>query len=171
MKVVFGSISTGNTHYSIKDAGWFPVEEFPLRKLQHAEIDLLKKDTKTVLAKGEMSAIIELRCDRCGKPFDYTLSCDFFYLFKIGEDSLLHIREMECSEEDFNTVYLDEPIIDLGEVLREQVLLEAPERKLCSEGCKGLCPGCGAVLVHETCRCKPHESNSPFAVLKKIKKH
>ena len=27
-------------------------------------------------------------------------------------------------------------------------------KTLCSEDCKGLCPGCGVNLNHEACRCK-----------------
>ena len=27
-------------------------------------------------------------------------------------------------------------------------------KNLCSPDCKGLCPGCGANLNHEACRCK-----------------
>lgn len=171
MKVAFSRISAGNAHYSIKEAGWFPAEEFALRQFRHAEIDLLKKDNETVLLQGEILATIEFDCDRCGEPLDYTLSCDFQYLFKLGEDSAVHLRELECGEEDFNTVYLDEPVIDISEVLREQVLLAAPVRRVCSEDCKGLCPGCGEALVHGACRCRPQASKSPFAVLKNFKKH
>jgi uncharacterized protein len=170
MKVVFGQISAGTTHYSVKDTGWLPVEEFVLQKLQHAEIDLLKKDTETVLLQGELSAVVEFLCDRCGEPFNYTLSSSFNYLFKTGEDTSLHLHEMECSEEDFNTVYLNEPAIDVSEVLREQVLLAVPERRICNENCKGLCPGCGAVLRYEACRCESNNVESPFAVLKNLKK-
>lgn len=171
MKVVFGQISAGTIHYSLKDTGWFPVEEFVLREFGHAEIDLMKKDEETVLLKGELSAVVEFLCDRCGEPFDYTLSCDFYYLFKTGEDTSLHLYEMECVEEDFNTVYLDEPVINISEVLREQVLLAAPEWKICNENCAGLCPGCGAALASEACRCESNAPESPFAVLKNLKKH
>jgi uncharacterized protein len=171
MKVTFGQISAGGTHYSLKDTGWFPVEEFSLRQLHHAEIDLLKKNNDTVVLEGEMLASVEFLCDRCGEPFDYTLLVDFQYLFKTGEDVSLQLQDMECSEDDYDTVYLDEPVIDIGEVLREQALLAVPVRKICDDGCKGLCPECGVVLAHEACRCSPGRPDSPFAVLKKLKNH
>ena len=171
MKVTFGQISAGNTHYSIKDTGWFPVEGFSLRQFHHAEIDLLKKDSDTVVLEGEMLASVEFLCDRCGEPFDYTLSVDFQYLFRTGEDVSLHLQDMEFNEDDCSTVYLDEPVIDIGEVLREQALLAVPVRKICDDGCKGLCPGCGVVLAQEACRCSSSRTDSPFAVLKKLKNH
>jgi uncharacterized protein len=171
MKVTFGQISAGETHYSIKDTGWFPAEECVLRKLHHAEIDLLKKDNEIVELEGDLLASVEFFCDRCGESFEYTLSADFFYFFKVGEDLSLHLQDIECTEEDSNTVYLDEPVVDIYEVLREQVLLALPVRKICDEGCKGLCPECGVVLARETCKCSPEKPGSPFAVLQKLKKH
>lgn len=169
MKVTFGQISAGNTQYAITDTGWFPVEGFRLRQLHHALIDLLKENNETVALKGEMSASVEFVCDRCGEPFNYTLTTDFFYIFKIGEDDSLHSQDKECSEEDNSTVYLDEPVIDIGEILREQALLAAPVRRICNEGCRGLCPGCGENLNLNTCTCSSERTDSPFAVLKNLK--
>jgi uncharacterized protein len=171
MKVTFAQISAGNTQYSIKDTEWFPAEEFALRQLHHAEIDLLKKDNETIVLKGKMLASVEFFCDRCGEPFDSSLTADFFYIFKTGQDASLHLQEIECSEEDCTTVYLDEPVINIGEILREQVLLATPVRRICNEGCRGLCPGCGENLAQTACRCSPGRSDSPFAVLKNLKKH
>ena len=147
------------------------MEVLLLRQFHHAEIDLFAKDDETVILKGEMLASVEFLCDRCGNPFDYSLLVDFHYHFRTGEGVSCQLLEMECGEDDVDTVYLDELVIDIGEVLREQVLLAVPVRKVCDDGCKGLCPGCGAVLAHETCRCPPGRPDSPFAVLKKLKNH
>ena len=38
-------------------------------------------------------------------------------------------------------------------VCREDILLAMPSRFKCSETCKGICPGCGANLNREKCRC------------------
>ena len=39
--------------------------------------------------------------------------------------------------------------------MREQVLLSLPNRTLCKEDCKGLCPRCGQNLNQEPCNCNP----------------
>ena len=171
MKITFAQIASGNTHYSIKETCWFPAEVFSLRQFHHAEIDGIATADDTVILKGDMLVSVEFLCDRCGIPFECSLSVDFHYHFKTGEDVSRQLREMECGEDDFETVYLDEPVIDIGEVLREQILLAVPVRKICGDGCKGLCPGCGAVLAHEACRCPLGRSDSPFAILKKLKNH
>lgn len=44
--------------------------------------------------------------------------------------------------------------IDLYRICYENFILNQPVRELCSEDCKGLCPGCGADLNVEKCTCK-----------------
>ena len=43
--------------------------------------------------------------------------------------------------------------VDITPQVCEELLLAMPVRFLCSEECKGLCPGCGADLNREKCRC------------------
>ena len=43
--------------------------------------------------------------------------------------------------------------VDLTPEIREDILLAMPVRFKCSEKCRGLCPGCGANLNVEKCRC------------------
>ena len=43
--------------------------------------------------------------------------------------------------------------VDLTPEIREDILLAVPARFKCSEECRGLCPGCGANLNREKCRC------------------
>ena len=44
--------------------------------------------------------------------------------------------------------------IDLGEEIRQEIILTNPPRILCKKDCKGICPGCGANLNIEKCKCK-----------------
>jgi len=65
----------------------------------------------------------------------------------------------------------DQGALDFTPEVREEVLLSHPVKYLCSESCKGLCPGCGANLNVTRCDCRPEKKvDSPFDVLKKIKK-
>ena len=47
--------------------------------------------------------------------------------------------------------------LDLGEVVREQVLLGLPLKPLCREDCQGLCPRCGKNRNAGPCGCTPEE--------------
>jgi uncharacterized protein len=44
--------------------------------------------------------------------------------------------------------------IDLGEEIRQELILANPAKVLCSKDCKGICPKCGANLNKEKCKCK-----------------
>ncbi len=43
--------------------------------------------------------------------------------------------------------------VDMTPEIREDILLAMPSRFKCSDKCRGLCPGCGANLNKEKCRC------------------
>jgi len=68
----------------------------------------------------------------------------------------LENSEQEVSQ-DFNLSY---PLSSTGDYLeidndlREEILLNFPMRVLCKPDCRGICPGCGANLNFEECRCK-----------------
>jgi uncharacterized protein len=44
--------------------------------------------------------------------------------------------------------------IDLGEEIRQEIIMSNPVRVLCGKDCKGICPKCGVNLNIEQCQCK-----------------
>ena len=81
--------------------------------------------------------------------------------------SLDTLLATEVENEDSDIVLLDGHEVDLGELVREAVVLDMDTKHLCSENCKGLCAGCGVNLNHEECRCKP-EVDPRLASLAKL---
>ncbi|MDE1920529.1 MAG: DUF177 domain-containing protein [Candidatus Omnitrophica bacterium] len=43
--------------------------------------------------------------------------------------------------------------IDLGEEIRQEIIMANPARVLCRKDCKGICPKCGVNLNVEKCKC------------------
>ena len=65
------------------------------------------------------------------------------------------IAEVEENGESDDIVLLDpDGQLELDELLGDVFILDLDTKNLCSEDCKGLCPGCGADLNVEPCRCK-----------------
>ena len=60
-------------------------------------------------------------------------------------------------------------VIDLDPIVREQLLLSVPGYPVCGEGCKGLCPVCGANLNDRDCGCDRHVPDPRWAGLKDVK--
>ncbi len=60
--------------------------------------------------------------------------------------------------------------IDLGGIVREQILLALPmDAPLCREDCKGLCPACGKDLNQAECGCDRTPKDPRWAALESLK--
>ena len=55
--------------------------------------------------------------------------------------------------ESETTPFVEDLVIDLAGLTREAIILSLPDKMLCSEDCKGLCPVCGADLNKTACSC------------------
>lgn len=167
MKLLFEEI-TGKVHrYTMKDNCWFPQDDEEFLLTAKANITVSRRDSETVLLKGELEGQRSVSCDRCGEQALHKIDSTFVYSITTREE-VVQGSDIECCDEDITTLYLQEPEIDLDEILREQSYLAFPLKTLCRKDCKGICAGCGVSLNNESCRCSVRESNSPFAVLKKL---
>lgn len=77
-------------------------------------------------------------------------------IFRYTCGRCLEICDKEfCEQFDFHyPIDSQENYIDIGEDIRQEILLGFPTRVICQEQCKGLCTGCGANLNIDTCHCK-----------------
>lgn len=105
----------------------------------------------------EVGTTLACVCDRCGTAFDKPFHLTLEYLLA---------EELEDEEND-DILLLDNGTIDLAELVREAFILNMDTKTLCREDCKGLCPGCGANLNYEACRCKK-EIDPRLAALAKL---
>lgn len=170
MKIAFSDILPGGIRRIIRDSGWSKDSGVEFQQPPEVELSLLLLDEVTVDLTGKLNAIIEAQCSRCGCATFSEVDEDFFYTFRLGKDSTHDLEELECGDEDIETVYIDKPEISIDEILLEQLILSIPEKLLCTKQCRGICPGCGALLNSEQCNCDIDLTDSPFAVLKHLKK-
>ena len=110
-----------------------------------------------LLLRFEAGTVLKSVCDRCLKAFD--------------QDKTVRYEAMlaeELEDEDSDDILLPEDgAIDLGDLARTVFILEMDTKTLCSEDCKGICPGCGVDLNQGTCTCKK-EVDPRLAVLAKL---
>ena len=93
----------------------------------------VEKAENAVIVHAEVEGSYELACPRCLDPIVNRSVKDFDLYF----------------ETDQSTEF-----VDVGEELRQEILLAYWTNELCTEDCKGLCPNCGANLNREKCKCK-----------------
>ncbi len=64
------------------------------------------------------------------------------------------VKEKKHQEFDFDyPIEKGVEFIELGEDIRQELILNLPTRVLCKADCKGLCPSCGGNLNGNACKC------------------
>jgi len=105
-----------------------------------------------VMVSGAVTAPWEAECRRCLGPAQGGLEA--------------RVRELFEPDADLEETYrLGGEQLDLEPLARDAVLLELPLAALCSEGCLGLCPTCGANLNGGGCACPPASADPRWAAL------
>lgn len=128
----------------------------------------LSKAGRSLRVQGNAGFRFTEPCARCLTAVDVSERATFDLTKLLGREPD-HPRTHEVRDDEVDEDYLDEPEIDLTQVVLEQVALELPQRVLCGETCKGLCPQCGANLNLETCRCTTQVVDPRFALLAKLR--
>ena len=108
-------------------------EEVDIRSLLHVKARLEKVDN-FIVADTHIKAEFGYMCARCLQE-----------LYSTEERSYKFDFELDPSVE----------YVDLGEEIRQEIIMANPARVLCSKDCKGICPQCGANLNIEQCKCVP----------------
>jgi len=170
MKIVFDKIIGKTQRYDVDGLSWFPVELGTFVMKEACWVSVSRLDPETVMLRGRFAGTLKGRCGRCGVCVEEDVKSSFEYVVTDQKEIISELQEVECADDDVNTLYLHDSEIDIDEILREQAYLESPVRMLCSESCRGVCQGCGAQLNSESCSCSTDYSDSPFAILGKINK-
>ena len=129
----------------------------------------LKKTGPTVYMSGDMETAVGLECARCGRRYETKVKSSFI-LDMNPLTSIQDEEEKELRAADLEVEFYEDDAIDLTAFLREQILLQAPMKPLCSEDCKGLCQFCGQDLNVKDCGCQAPTGHPGLAALKDILK-
>ena len=111
---------------------------------------------------GRLTTGITGECVRCLGSVRRPLEVKVYEVFRPG-------AAQNEAEPDDSYPY-EGYMVDLLPALRDNLVLALPQRLLCKEDCRGICPDCGADLNETTCTCaaKRSEANAPFNELKKL---
>jgi uncharacterized protein len=139
----------GETLSGVEPASIMELDEPDVRFEHEIEYKFLAQiQDNALLVTGQLSTSATLFCSRCLQVFEQPLRVRQFVFHK------------ELQGEDF---------VDLTANLREDIILELPQRVLCTQGCKGLCPHCGKDLNKASCRCKKSEGDLRWQALDDLK--
>jgi uncharacterized protein len=126
------------------------------------DLTLTLTATKQVVARGQLATVLRSACRRClvevDRPFALSLE-----LLWTPPDELV---EEGADSDGFRVLQATAQEVDVGEAIREEIVLGAPVYLLCREGCRGLCPRCGRDLNEGDCDCARAEPDPRWATLR-----
>jgi len=148
--------------------------DFSLESLQqdtplHATgaAQLLPHTEGEIRIQGKYSVRMGSVCDRClgAAVFPIDAGFDLFYrpVSVIARD-----EEVEIDEGEAEIGFYENGGIELEDIIRDQVLLALPMQRVCSESCKGICPGCGKNRNEHACGCAPGGGDARWSALRDL---
>jgi uncharacterized protein len=107
---------------------------------------------RVVQVKSRIETRVQWLCARCLEPFPLVLTSEYSTSLKPKPD-FPPAEEAELGREDLETDFYEGEEVDLTSLVQDQVLLALPQKALCREECRGMCPRCGKNLNREICQC------------------
>lgn len=130
----------------LRDKGLTVTKPFHIRYVVERE-----EGSDTIHAAVDVDGEIEAACARCldriVHRMDLHLKTDYL---PAPSDMAENLEEERVNSE----IGYYRKNVRLGEYIISELVLALPMRFICSEDCKGLCPGCGVNLNQEECRCE-----------------
>jgi uncharacterized protein len=139
-------------------------EDTDLRWAEDVQIKLRVSlaGTGEVVARGKVQGTLRQECRRCLTEVDTDFAQDLTMVFVAdGADA-----DGESGAYAFESTGLE---LELGDAVREEVVLAVNPYVVCDPDCRGLCPKCGANLNEGPCGCTDDETDPRWAALRDLK--
>jgi uncharacterized protein len=92
-----------------------------------------------LLLRGRAATTLRLECARCLSPVDVPVTAELSEEFNlVTSRNAFHQEEVQAVDEDAPAAVISGNVLDLGDLLRQDLLLAAPLQPLCREECPGL---------------------------------
>lgn len=108
---------------------------------------------------AEIRTTVEAGCRRCLAPVPVEVGAEVRVLLMTGETG---------DDPSTYPIPADADEVQLGDVVREELILAVPDFVVCRDDCRGLCPQCGMDLNNGPCDCRP-EPDPRWAALEGLR--
>lgn len=121
----------------------------------------------TVSGSGEIVVLMRVtgvraaECRRCLEPLRRPLDEDFVVVYADEDD-------VGDEGSDVRPLSAAVTTLELGEALREELILATDRWAVCRPDCAGLCPTCGVNWNEQTCDCSPDELDPRWDALRAL---
>lgn len=171
MRIRFDEISPLGNRYVFREIpGLTAQQDFTVAGPLDANCLVRRTDDDKIVFQGRLVCTLNLVCDRCLAHFSFEVQTEWQQFFVKESDQFCDEQDQEHCLTGLDIAVLEEPVIDLDDIFRQQVYLALPVKMLCADSCQGICPRCGVNMNQEHCTCATSYEHSPFAVLAQFKK-
>lgn len=124
----------------------------------------IDKTGEDYLVRAHLRGELEATCARCLEPARIPIDLPLALTFVSRE------ADKTDADDDPDVIALTGNEIDVGDEVRDEILLAMPINPVCQEACRGLCEVCGANRNVSPCSCKTDAAaTATFAALAKLK--
>ncbi|MEO5356598.1 MAG: DUF177 domain-containing protein [Nitrospirae bacterium YQR-1] len=127
----------------------------------------LQRNGTEVMVSGHTGVLLGFQCGLCLTEFTSELSLDLNLLY-CPQRALETEDSVELTRGEMDLCLYSGDEIDITALLQEQIILNISISAVCSDTCRGLCPGCGINLNTESCNCKRVHEQERFFKLKDL---
>lgn len=170
MRIELEKLETGSGQFAhVFEVGELSLEDDRARLTGPAEVrGSARRDDGRVRLRGNVSAQVELECDRCLQPMSVPVAASFDVDY-VPAGNYEAEQFAKLQDDDLGLSVFDGEAIDLDDLVREQVILSLPARALCREECKGLCSVCGIDKNLKDCECESRPGDPRWAALNDLR--
>ncbi len=127
----------------------------------------VRRDRRRVKVAGKVTGHLQLECDRCLKVVGAVVTAKFRRDYVTTADYEAQ-QAVELSADDLDLSVFDGAVIDIDSLVREELLLAAPDHLLCQQNCQGICATCGVDRNEIACNCETGGTDPRWAGLKEL---
>ncbi|HVK40413.1 MAG TPA: DUF177 domain-containing protein [Candidatus Kapabacteria bacterium] len=132
----------------------------------------LRKVSTQFFVQGTSRGTLIGECDRCLAEVHRAVEAPLNLFYQVSPDARSAARTAPDEDAaDVQSIHPEQDVIVLDAEVRQSLMLEVPLKVLCRDDCAGLCPGCGANLNTEQCRCEEPPIDPRWAKLADLYKN
>lgn len=119
------------------------------------------KSGEDIRVDGNIATKLQVECHRCLDSFSIEIEADMDLYYRPYPS--VQDEEEEIPIEELGLLHYKDNTVDLGQAIRDTIIIEMPLKLVCDDDCLGLCDQCGANKNIEACDCKKEDTSyNPF---------
>lgn len=156
-----GIVKTYEVPLAMSEITW-KRKKYPIVSKQPVKLRLTHEGDRKVAVTAKASLVLEAPCDRCLETVRVPMD------LKIEREVDANASSQERIAQLDEQSYIDGYSLDVDCLVRDEMMTDMPDKVLCKEDCRGVCPRCGCNLNIRACSCKEEDLDPRMSIIRDI---